>query len=124
MVVKHLYSMKGQSMRKVNGAQSCAYRGRAGAKCAIGCMIPDDVYEPQMEGRNIASLLGKIGGPDRPIEALVVLFEGINVQFILDLQVLHDTDQNWDENGFRRKSPEVIEHLRWIAMQYGVTYKE
>ena len=29
----------------------CAYRGYDGTKCAVGCLIPDDVYSPFMENK-------------------------------------------------------------------------
>ena len=34
---------------------SCLYRGPDGTKCAVGCLIPDDLYSSQMEGAAIFS---------------------------------------------------------------------
>ena len=34
----------------------CAYRGRNGTKCAIGILIPDDIYSPNMEGKGFHTL--------------------------------------------------------------------
>lgn len=28
----------------------CAYRGVGGLKCAVGCLIPDERYDPTLEG--------------------------------------------------------------------------
>jgi hypothetical protein len=34
----------------------CAYRGEDGTKCAIGILIPDDIYSPDMEGKSFHQL--------------------------------------------------------------------
>lgn len=34
----------------------CAYRGEDGTKCAIGILIPDDIYSPNMEGKSFHQL--------------------------------------------------------------------
>lgn len=34
----------------------CAYRGEEGTKCAIGFLIPDELYTPHMEMKGIASI--------------------------------------------------------------------
>lgn len=33
----------------------CAYRGVGGLKCAIGCLIPDERYDPTLEGFSVYS---------------------------------------------------------------------
>lgn len=52
-VVNHLLTQnKRCSVEDVyytNGLK-CLYRGSSGLKCAIGCLIPDDKYDPMMEG--------------------------------------------------------------------------
>ena len=41
---------------KPNGNNSCAYRGEEGTSCAVGCLIPDELYTPSIEGHGISSL--------------------------------------------------------------------
>lgn len=36
---------------------SCMYRGPNGTKCAVGCLIPDEIYSREMEGRNFQFLV-------------------------------------------------------------------
>ena len=36
--------------------RECAYRGDNGMQCAIGCLISDALYTPEMEGRNVSYL--------------------------------------------------------------------
>jgi hypothetical protein len=66
----------------MNGKGHCMYRNPDGLKCAIGCLIPDEVYTPDMEG-TIAGLIIK-GYLD--ISAL-----GEDGEHFLDgLQTIHD----------------------------------
>lgn len=47
-IVSHLRTQNAVSVRSDGG---CAYRSGDGEKkCAVGCLIPDDVYDPRMEG--------------------------------------------------------------------------
>ena len=32
----------------------CLYRAPDGSKCAVGCLIPDDLYDPAIEGSSVA----------------------------------------------------------------------
>jgi len=59
-VAKHLLT-QGQRAVAVEGSPACRYRGMNNTKCAIGCLIPDELYEEQMEGHSAASLLGNSG---------------------------------------------------------------
>lgn len=44
-VARHLLT---QGCRSISGG--CAYRGEGGRKCAIGCLIEDNLYDPDFEG--------------------------------------------------------------------------
>jgi hypothetical protein len=53
-VLKHLWDQGRVSYdHSLNG---CAYRGEDGTKCAIGILIPDDIYSFDMEGKNFRQL--------------------------------------------------------------------
>ncbi len=95
-VVRHLASMQEPS---VNALEVCAYRGKGGAMCAVGCLISDEVYAKcgrDIEGETIslpsvqtavADSLGRALGKDE-------------IQMLRNLQNLHDdADLWWDENG-------------------------
>lgn len=54
IMVAHLREQRAFSFtikRLENGEPQyrCAYRGKGGVKCAVGCLIPDDVYSKDME---------------------------------------------------------------------------
>lgn len=47
-VARHLLT---QGRKSVDGNGSlCRYRGCGGLKCAIGVLIPDELYSPELEG--------------------------------------------------------------------------
>lgn len=47
-----------QNERGVYGdGLDCAYRGKDGKQCAGGPLIPDSVYQPEMEGRSWGCLI-------------------------------------------------------------------
>ena len=68
-------------------SSTCLYRGPEGRKCAIGCLIPDEYYQPSMEGIAIDSFRGEFD--------YVLSYLGVNcdddIEFLQDLQNVHDS---------------------------------
>lgn len=73
---------------------TCAYRGEGGLKCAVGCLILDEHYHPQMEngtptGYNDVgelvrrSICASLGTP-------LVNEKHVDMQFLRRLQLIHD----------------------------------
>jgi hypothetical protein len=62
-VARHLLTQneRSEEIRKstVDGTliPFCSYRGMGGLKCAIGVLIPDEIYRPEMENNGAYSLL-------------------------------------------------------------------
>lgn len=42
--------LRNQETRAMSSSEFCAYRGHDGTPCAVGYWIPDDLYDPDMEG--------------------------------------------------------------------------
>jgi len=57
LVIQHLWRQNRTSRRRWPGSEGCAYRGGDATKCAIGAMIPDDIYHPDLEGLSSQMLL-------------------------------------------------------------------
>jgi hypothetical protein len=57
LVIQHLWNQNRTSRRDWREAEGCAYRGTGGARCAIGALIPDDLYRDDMEGLSSRMLL-------------------------------------------------------------------
>lgn len=85
-VKAHLLTQGKRSMGPRNDETNtirCAYRGDNGAMCAIGCLIPDELYSPTLEGHDsshcdIRTVLAKAG------------FESIDKSMLSVLQRMHD----------------------------------
>lgn len=56
-VKAHLLQQKVAARVDDRRTSSCAYRGKGGLKCAIGCLIPDEAYTPVIEGCGIAAVI-------------------------------------------------------------------
>jgi hypothetical protein len=67
----------------------CVYRGANGCKCAVGCLIPDDKYSPDLEGHGVATTTIR--------EVLGDYLEHGNM--LVSLQRIHDNYQPnmWEE---------------------------
>jgi hypothetical protein len=61
----------------------CAYRGKDGAYCAIGCLIDDADYVSEMEGKRAV---------DEPVKS-VLEKNGHNLNLCSCLQSIHDTKE-------------------------------
>jgi len=56
-VAKHLLAQGGRSQsRDDDGDLVCAYRGANHTSCAVGCLIPDEVYTPDIEGGSVTAI--------------------------------------------------------------------
>lgn len=85
-VAIHLLTQKTQSIE----FGSCLYRGPGGLKCAAGCLIPDSIYNPKMEGQPALTLFSNTPGLDEFVE---------QARFIDNLQLIHDHEypENWKD---------------------------
>lgn len=75
----------------------CAYRGGNGAKCALGCLIPDELYHPSFEGRDWSSIYHSKFNDHLRINAgsakkLRDYFKNVNSDLLVRLQGVHDTN--------------------------------
>lgn len=61
-VVRHARKQgcKSLGMWKPGHPGACAYRGDGGTKCFMGALIPDEVYDPRIEGCSVPSSRGLI----------------------------------------------------------------
>lgn len=101
LAAKHLLAQGVKSREKADSSSpyppACAYRGEDGLKCAIGALIPDDQYSPNMENMSVSILLRQEYCP--PILKSGDLTKG----FLQGLQDAHDhAHGDGDVEEFRR----------------------
>lgn len=105
-VARHLLRQGRPSVTAPLGEpRSPAYRGDDGCMCSAGCLIPNEMYSPEMEGRSVSD--------DQPAgEAIAAL--GHDLELVQQLQLLHDgMVDTWSPIGIRVG-------LRELAVGYGL----
>ena len=76
IVASHLLR---QGRRSVDSEGRCLYRGPNGLKCGAGCLIPDELYDPDIEGRGVKC---------SEVEAVL---DGHDLEVCRIGQLIHDT---------------------------------
>lgn len=56
----------------------CLYRGPDNKRCALGYLIPDEVYNPSFEGQSVTAIGQGLG------------YSGSDIHFLNKLQIAHD----------------------------------
>lgn len=108
------------AIAKKPGGDGCVYRAPNGDKCAIGHLIPDDVYQPAMDsnpkGTNITAVLRDFPAVSNAL--------GVNSDddgyFLHSLQSLHDNSaselSDW--------GTQLLTRTKSFAKKYKLTYPE
>lgn len=91
-VKDHLIKQGQRSVKHLrNGEIVCRYLDPDGNKCAVGCLIPYELYNPKIEGHSV----------DHPKVEEVLKLAGIgkeSLDMLSELQAVHDYLSTW-ENG-------------------------
>jgi hypothetical protein len=104
-VSTHLLAQnKRSSFIKDSGQEYCRYR-QDGLMCAVGCLIPDDKYEPEMENQLVEAprVLNSL-------TAIVDVKDDEVIGLLVKLQEIHDNTS----------PPEWFEHLGSLAGRYSL----
>jgi hypothetical protein len=110
-VAKHLFTQGRQG--KNNFAASCSYRAQDGSTCAVGCLIPDNLYSPAIESASYSYFGDSLEQARRDVFEYLGGKE--NEDFLYALQRLHDNNYNWEtENKLKHA-------LRGFAIDHNVS---
>ena len=92
-VKTHLLNQGTKAVTEVvsDGINMCQYHAESGLKCAVGCLITDEVYRPSMEGEDINDDLVYNGLRDSGID-----MSGRALSILLKLQNVHDSNDPSD----------------------------
>lgn len=104
--------------------ESCRYRAPNGNKCAIGCLIPNELYEPIYEGRSAEIFLGTeyldSGLKDsKKLKILREQFKDNEAGFLMELQAAHDDIEEFKNNPIKWATA-LKDNLRGVASSYGL----
>lgn len=100
LIWEHFVVNNGPRSMRIDRPNCCVYRGKDGAKCAAGLLIPDQEYNSSMEGKAIAYLIGV------PSKAL---------RLISELQLWHD--DRWGIEPRERAIEALKELIRYHDLQ-------
>lgn len=97
-VATHLFTQGTRAMADPDcHSGQCMYRGPNGSKCAVGVLIPDELYRKNMETRTINGLLDDE-------EVVLPAWMTENRQLLWSLQCVHDQYEAWGSSmAMRRK---------------------
>ena len=86
----------------------CRYRSAGGRKCAVGCLIPDEIYSQMMENR----------GPLKSDQGMAKMMRdlGYDVELLSQLQLAHDSSVNYGYGAVWLK--EFLERAHVVATQF------
>lgn len=111
-VAEHLAK---QGHRAIDHAGTCRYRYDDGAKCAAGCLLSDDEYVPEMEGRMFGTIGGRkdIEWPERLLP---------HRHLITELQRAHDLRQVGESGSgeYGAASASIDQRLDDVAQMFGL----
>ena len=88
----HLLKQGRRSIARYSHAYSygdCRYRGENGMSCAVGCLIPDELYDPEIESQFAGSQIV------RAVLKKVDIWDN-NIGMLMNLQTVHDSAESWD----------------------------
>lgn len=89
----------------------CLYRGPGGAKCAVGVLIPDDLYDPEMEN------VGTVGLVLNDYPRLADYLRGVDTDLLRGCQSEHDA---WASLRDESSREELAEGFLQTFKRYGV----
>lgn len=98
-VARHLFAQGTRSYDPVEDQCLYRYRSPEGIRsCAVGRLIPDEVYDCAMEGSNVNHLLL------RWTQTKLPEWMCDNAALLRGLQYEHDCDENWESSAMMRQA--------------------
>ena len=122
-VLDHL---REQGKASVGRSNECRYRGEDGTSCAVGCLLPDELYHPLIEGVAVEQLLGADSLPSsykshaHEILPIMARIEGhLGAEHLKLLKELQDAhDMSLSLKGLPAWENEMRQIARWFDLAY------
>ena len=87
-IMKHLRDQN----EKAEDNTGCLYHTSDGLKCAVGCLIPDEFYNIDMEGYTLAGLMEDFSNVFEHIKIETKIKFSPQFKLLYDMQCIHDGD--------------------------------
>ena len=99
------------------GQIRCMYRGFNDSKCVVGGILPDELYDPEMDTEDTSTDIAVIIERYPEVKDY---FEGISVDMLADMQAVHDSGTI---NPFNVHSLNAqYQGYRNIALSHGLSF--
>jgi len=99
---------------------NCEYRTADGRKCAAGHLIPDDQYQPSLEGWSV----GTESVPESKRLRDIITAAGHDADLVSALQSAHDQSASEERHGAGDFMPMFLERAKSVAVRHGLTVGE
>ena len=115
-VIGHLVRQGGRSVSA--SGTDCRYRGSDGSKCAVGVLIPDEVYNDVMEGDSVGGLIENF-----PRECLITGIKK-HKDILNGLQNMHDSISTWqNQDIFSHGAQRIADFYNLTVPEIAYTYQ-
>lgn len=111
LVVEHLFS---QGRPAYDGNRGCMYRTHDGLRCAVGVLIPDDLYDPAFETNEVRVVIQELFDTD-----LADWRE--HKDLLIALQLAHDSCLRDPDRTFN--TTDLAIRLRNTAARFSLEYR-
>ena len=92
-VARHLFAQGTRAHDEIT--DQCRYRGPGGTKCAVGCLIPDEAYDSEMEGWSVDQVVADYGNNSDDLNPSFPAWLEDNLGLLSCLQLVHDRKEAW-----------------------------
>lgn len=92
-IVRHLFEQVYASVKAPRSNSACAYRGINGARCAVGVIIADEDYRPEMDTAattSVEHILARVAHGDYGSVPSLHRLALMPLGFLNDMQTAHD----------------------------------
>ena len=115
-VIGHLVRQGSRSVSA--GGTDCRYRGSDGSKCAVGCLIPDELYVWRMEWSSLSGLCEHF--PDVCAKTGIKRHNDI----LKCLQHMHDSPSTWqNQDSFSYQARRIADLYNLTVPEIANTYQ-
>ena len=98
-------AVKSMGIDPETGRKQCRYRGdEDGSACAVGCLLPEELYSTDFEAKNVMHILVM----SRPVKSLL---KDVSGSYLYDSQRAHDNADTVEQ---------IVYNLDSIARQHGL----
>lgn len=96
-------------------SHKCVYRSDTGLKCAIGALIPDECYDPSLEGKSASQ--------QEVMDALPVEYQQLGRRFLSDIQYFCHDRPSESKKEFNHEYYRSDKYFQEFLQEYNLEYQ-